>query len=140
MVFDDDKLNSIFDRTGGRCHICRRTLAWSNYGRPGARGAWEVDHSVARARGGSDHGNNLFPACVPCNRAKSKRSSRSVRAELGYKRAPLHPGKVSAIRMRRTAAMGVAGAALGAPFGPAAAAIGGVMGAIIGNKSKIDDE
>ena len=34
---------AIFDRTDGRCHLCEKNLALSNYGRLGARGAWEVD-------------------------------------------------------------------------------------------------
>jgi hypothetical protein len=39
---DDQKLNAIYDKTGGRCHICHDKLAFSNYGLFGARGAWEI--------------------------------------------------------------------------------------------------
>lgn len=42
---------AIFDRTQGLCHICRRRLAWSNYGIFGARGTWEAEHSVPQAVG-----------------------------------------------------------------------------------------
>jgi 5-methylcytosine-specific restriction endonuclease McrA len=36
----------------------------------GERGVWEVEHSVARAKCGSNHGNNLYAACITCNRSK----------------------------------------------------------------------
>ncbi|MEE9174325.1 MAG: HNH endonuclease [Thermoplasmata archaeon] len=45
-------------------------LAWCNYGVHGAKAPWEVDHSVPLSRGGTDHMNNVFPACIPCNQAK----------------------------------------------------------------------
>lgn len=48
-------LLSIFERTDGRCHICRATLAFDEYG-----ANWEVD-----------------------NRSKQTRSSRSARAMYG---------------------------------------------------------
>jgi hypothetical protein len=62
--FSEGELNSIFDRTRGKCHICHATLAFSNYGQRGRRGAWTVDHPIALANGGSHHGNNLFQAAL----------------------------------------------------------------------------
>ncbi len=44
--------------------------------------------SRQRARGGTDHGNNLYPAAISVNRSKQDRSSRSVRREYGLTRAP----------------------------------------------------
>jgi 5-methylcytosine-specific restriction endonuclease McrA len=70
VSFDEDDLNYIFDKTGGECHYCGKQLAWSNYGLVGKRGAWEVDHSIPVSRGGTDHQNNLWPACVSCNTEK----------------------------------------------------------------------
>lgn len=33
----------------------------------------EIDHSRPKARGGSDHMNNLMPSCQSCNREKGSR-------------------------------------------------------------------
>lgn len=68
--FSDEELTEMFDKTGGSCRYCRKQLSWSNYGRVGARGAWEVDHSVPISRGGTDYYRNLWPACVSCNTDK----------------------------------------------------------------------
>jgi HNH endonuclease len=80
---------AIYDRSDGRCHLCRRRLAFANYGRTGRRGAWHVDHSRARARGGVDDGRNFYAACVSCNCSKQDQDNRSVRRAFGYTRAPL---------------------------------------------------
>ena len=69
-MYSDDLLNYIYDKTGGYCAYCGKRLAWRNYGYPGARAAWEVDHSVPVSRGGTNHLNNLVPTCIPCNRSK----------------------------------------------------------------------
>jgi 5-methylcytosine-specific restriction endonuclease McrA len=63
-----DRTIEIFERTDGRCHLCSKPLALSNYGRLGRRGSWEVDHSKPRARGGTDRLSNLLPACPACAR------------------------------------------------------------------------
>ena len=70
MAFSDERLNRIFGKTDKRCAYCHKQLSWSNYGIRGRRGAWEVDHSLPISRGGTDHLNNLVPACVACNLAK----------------------------------------------------------------------
>jgi len=88
-VFAGDVLERVFDRTDGRCHICYRRVAWKNYAVLGARGAWEVDHSVPRAFGGTDRITNLLPAHISCNRSKQAGSSRSARGQHGRRRAPL---------------------------------------------------
>ena len=57
----------------------------------------EVEHVVARAKGGSDRISNLALACVPCNRAKGARDVREflagqperLRRILAHLRAPL---------------------------------------------------
>jgi hypothetical protein len=49
-------------RGGHRCAYC------------GAQGVpLEVEHVVARSRGGANRVSNLVPACVPCNQAKGSR-------------------------------------------------------------------
>lgn len=70
VVFDTQTLRYIYDKTGGYCRYCGKKLAWTNYGVIGARGAWEVDHSIPLSRGGTEHLNNLFPVCISCNREK----------------------------------------------------------------------
>lgn len=57
-----------------------------SYGRP--RG-WQVEHSVPRARGGTNRLNNLYGAHARCNQQKGTRSSRAARAQHGYIRAPM---------------------------------------------------
>lgn len=93
MAYDKKRRDAIFDRTDGRCHICRKQLARKNYGTHGRRGAWEVDHSKPRAKGGSDHLNNLYPACISCNRNKRASDTRTVRSRNGYRAAPLSAQK-----------------------------------------------
>lgn len=70
MKYDDDPLRAIYAKTDGRCHICWKSIALSNYGTHGKRGSWEADHSVPLSEGGTDHLNNLFPAHTSCNRSK----------------------------------------------------------------------
>jgi hypothetical protein len=53
------------------------------------RGAWEIEHSIPRACGGSDRMNNLYAACISCNRAKGARTTRSMRLRRGLTRAPM---------------------------------------------------
>ncbi len=68
--FSDEELAVVFEKTEGACRYCGKRLSWSNYGRVGARGAWEVDHSVPVSRGGTNYYRNLWPACVACNTDK----------------------------------------------------------------------
>ena len=75
MGYSKEKLHEIYDRTTGYCHICHKKLAFKNYSSVGSRGAWEVEHSKPRAKGGSDNLKNLYPACIFCNRSKGKKSN-----------------------------------------------------------------
>jgi hypothetical protein len=52
MAYTDERLNRIYDRTNGYCHICHKKLSFVNYAQYGWRGAWEVDHSKPKAKGG----------------------------------------------------------------------------------------
>ena len=85
IMYSDDRLNDIYGKTNGRCHICRTKLKWKHYGISGSWGGWEVDHSNPKANGGSERMSNLYPACIPCKRAKSTRSQRRL---YGYQSAP----------------------------------------------------
>jgi len=75
MGYTAEELNDIYDKTGGYCWHCGKKLAWKNYGKPGERGAWEVDHSVPISRGGTDYLRNLVPTCIECNRNKGDLTS-----------------------------------------------------------------
>jgi hypothetical protein len=127
-------LDRIFEKTDGRCHLCWRTLAWSNYGQPGARGAWEIEHSRPQANGGSNHGSNLYPSCIPCNRAKAHRwSSRSVRRRNGCRRTPLSRTHQSAARNLQAVSGAFLGCLIGRELGSVPIAIKlGAIGAAVG--------
>ncbi|MBX3360298.1 MAG: HNH endonuclease [Phycisphaeraceae bacterium] len=89
MGWNEQILNTTYDRCSGKCHICHATICFSNYGEHGRRGAWEIDHHIPQSRGGSDWPGNLFPACTSCNRSKQARSTKSQRSRHGKRRAPL---------------------------------------------------
>ena len=138
MQFDDLQLHDIYDSTSGYCHICHKKLARKNYGVLGAKGAWEVDHSNPRANGGTDRLCNLFAACISCNRSKGASSSKVARYRNGKKRAPISQSARKRIR-KRNVILGVsAGIAVGRVFGPLGIAVGGFIGAALGNSAKID--
>lgn len=84
MRYDRDRLNAIYDKTGGYCHLCNKKLSFINHGRHGSKGAWQVDHSKARANGGTNHMNNLFPSCIPCNIEKGTLHKTTIRRRKGY--------------------------------------------------------
>jgi 5-methylcytosine-specific restriction endonuclease McrA len=139
MAFDADRLKRIYNRTCGYCHLCHKKLALTNYGRSGAKGGWHVEHSRARANGGSDHGNNLYPACISCNIEKGTVTTATARASHGKSRAPLSR-KARSEAKADNAVFGavVAGAAGGALFGPIGALGGAILGALNGHGQNPD--
>lgn len=140
MAFDRGDLRRIFDRTDGRCHLCGKRLCFNNYGRFGRRAAWEVEHSVARASGGSDHLNNLFAACITCNREKGTLTTRTARGHNGRSAAPLSVDRKRKIRNGNTAA-GVSIGVLVGGFvgGPPGAVLGALVGGGIGHSIDPDE-
>lgn len=133
MAFSNDQRTRIYDRTSGRCHLCHKKLAFKNYGVLGARGAWEVEHSRPKAKGGTNHMNNLFAACISCNREKGTGSSASARAIHGKQKAPLSITKRKAAKAENAFVGGSLGALLGIPAGALGMALGAIVGARIGN-------
>ena len=136
MKREETELRAIYDRTEGHCHICRKRLSFCNYGLFGTRGSWEIEHSIAQARGGTHHGNNLFAACISCNRSKRHSSSRAARRQHGFQCAPY-----SARKRKRNAAIGASVGSLALflvppQFRVAAAVVGAVTGALVGYKKK----
>jgi len=138
MAFADDTLSYVYDRTNGRCHLCRKKLSFSNYGKFGRKGAWEIDHSRSRANGGMDHLNNLFAACIACNRSKQVSTSRSQRQLNGFTRAPLSKAKLDEARQSNAGKGAIVGGLLGLLAGPGTALVAAGLGAWIG--SSVDPE
>lgn len=134
MARDYETLRWIFDRTDGDCHICCGKLCFSNYGRFGSRGAWEVEHSNPISRGGTDRLNNLYAAHISCNRSKGAQSSRKARAQYGRTRAPYCREKKARIRRSNTVAGGVIGGLLGSLAGPVGTKLGAAIGAELGRR------
>ncbi len=129
----DDRLSRIFDKTHGYCHLCGGRLAFGRYGEQ-----WEIEHSIPKARGGTDHMNNLFAAHVPCNRSKQACSTRGARAKNGLRCAPYSKAKRKQVRTANTMKGAAAGAAIGSLFGPAGTFIGGVIGALAGDAKRVN--
>jgi 5-methylcytosine-specific restriction endonuclease McrA len=61
-------------RSGARCHLCDRAHLLMDYG-----WLWSIDHSVSRARGGTDRPTNLRVACCSCNSGKRDRTNNVAR-------------------------------------------------------------
>jgi hypothetical protein len=139
MKFEKSQLDSVYRRTTGYCHLCHVKLARRNYGKTGMRGAWQVEHSVPRSKGGTDHLNNLFAACVDCNLNKSNMTTRTARSWNGKARAPLGPEKRGEAKVRNAIAgailCGVAGVAVAGPVG---LIIGLLTGASVGSSENPD--
>lgn len=134
-MYDNDRLNRIYDKTDGYCHLCHKKLAFTNYGINGSKGAWHVEHSVPKAKGGTDHLNNLFPACIKCNITKSAYTTKTARAWNGKSRVPYNKAKKRQIKRGNTFGGAVIGGIIGSAFGPGGAVIGATLGGAIGNKN-----
>ncbi|HMO63899.1 MAG TPA: HNH endonuclease [Verrucomicrobiota bacterium] len=139
MRLDDRTLTRIYARTSGYCHLCGSKLSRTNYGKHGARGAWEIEHSLPRIKGGSDHINNLYPACIRCNRSKGSTTTRTARRWHGRTRAPLSPARRVEAKGRSAVVgaltLGLVGRAVLGPWG---AVLGGIGGALIGHRANPD--
>lgn len=138
MAFNGEDLRIIYDRTTGYCHICQKKLAFKNYGNFVKRGAWEVEHSRARANGGSNRLNNLYAACITCNRSKGTTTTRTVRSHHGLTKAPMSKKKRKTAKTENAIAGGAVGALIGSIGGPIGALAGALIGAHIGHKDNPD--
>jgi hypothetical protein len=135
----DEQLTDIYDRTSGYCHLCGKKLAFSNYASHGTKGAWEVEHSVPKACGGTDRLSNLYAACISCNRQKKATSTRACRAGNGRTRAPMGRAARRTEKLKSAVAGGGIGALLGAPFGPIGVILGTAIGSHLGHKENPDN-
>ena len=134
-----ERLEKIFNRSDGRCHICWGALSFKNYGRFGERGAWEIKHSNPRCKGGSDRLCNLFAAHIRCNREKGAMHTKTARRWNQQTRAPLSRLRRNEKRQENTWAAASIGALSGAAVGgPLGFLIGGIAGAVLGNEIEPD--
>ena len=138
MKISEERLNAIYDRTSGYCHLCGKKLAFTNYGRCGKRGAWEIEHSLARVNGGTDRLCNLYAACIICNRRKQHFTTRTARRWNGRTRAPLSVVQRHRARLENTLAGAGLGLLCGLPFGGIGAFAGPIVGALVGRAQKPD--
>src|SRR5690606_3199367 len=104
-----------------------------NYGIVGLRGAWEIDHSIPISKSGSNHLNNLYPACIPCNRKKGNSSNAIARTpqELGL--APMSKSAKDSKRTKRILTGLAVGAGCGSALGPFGIIVGAGVGALLGS-------
>lgn len=139
MGFTNDELNDIFDRTDGRCHLCHKKLVFKNYGHLSGRGVWEVEHSNPKANGGTNRLNNLYPACIKCNRSKGAGSTKTARAKNGKTRAPMSAAKKESAKRSNAALGALIGGALGSLAGKKEAVAGAIVGAILGHSQNPEE-
>jgi 5-methylcytosine-specific restriction endonuclease McrA len=133
---DKELLTRIYKKTDGYCHICHEKLSISNYGRSGCNGAWEIEHSKPKSKNGSNHLNNLFPACISCNREKGSKTAKSARAKYGNSRAPYSKEKKDRLKSQNTVTGAIVGGTVGALVaGPLGIAIGSLLGGNIGKNN-----
>lgn len=128
MAYSNERLENIFDRTSGYCHICGGRLSFCNYAVRGARVAWEVEHSRPRCEGGTERLNNLYAAHISCNRSKQAVCTRKARAQHGRTRAPLSVKRRSSVKSNNALSGGLLGAVLGSAVGPWGMVIGATLG------------
>lgn len=132
MAFSKEEKRKIYDRTTGYCHICGKKLSFENYGFMYLKGAWEVEHSNPKSKGGTNRLNNLYPACITCNRSKNNSSTKSARAKNNRTKAPLSKLKRKEEKKSNAASYGIIGGILGSIAGPVGAAFGAAIGAKLG--------
>lgn len=133
-----NRLRAIFERTDGRCHLCGVQLAFSNYSQHGERGAWEIEHSRCRAKGGSDRLCNLYAAHIRCNRSKGTVTTRTARLWKGRARAPLSKAGRAKQRVGRAVGLGLSGLLLTLAAPPWVRLAATAAGAVLGYKSRTD--
>ena len=134
MAYDNETLVNIYRKTDGHCHICGKKLRLFLYNCHSDTAAWEVEHSVPKAKGGTDHFNNLFAAHIICNREKGIHHTKTARKWHGRTSAPLSKKRKEQKVVNTTLGGGVAGAILGGMVaGPPGFVLGTLLGGLVGN-------
>lgn len=135
MKFSEQQLKKIFERTDGYCHLCHKKLVFKNRGKYGERGAWHVEHTKAKANGGTDHLNNLKPSCIACNLEKGVKPTKVIRMNKAFARAPYSKKKKESLKKQNTTTGAILGGLLGSTAGPAGMVIGSALGGLIGKEN-----
>ena len=81
---NNQRIRTIWEKTGGCCHFCGDPVKLSRrgYSRAGSDGSWEIDHVNQRAKGGRSGVENYLPACTRCNRLRWHRTGARLRQVL----------------------------------------------------------
>lgn len=138
MKKDLERLTKIFDKTDGNCHLCHKELIFENHGLQDVEYSWHIEHSKPKASGGTDHLNNLYPACAKCNLEKGTLKTSVIRKRKGVIRAPLAKTKKAEIKRINTIDGAVLGGILGILGGPIAMLSFSIIGGIVGNKITLE--
>ncbi|MCU0435377.1 MAG: HNH endonuclease [Bacteroidia bacterium] len=132
MGYTTERLEQIFDKTDGHCHLCHGKISFTQYGKNSSSG-WEVEHSVPKSKGGTDNLKNLFPAHITCNRSKKDKSTKTVRSEYRHTRAPYSREVKQSIKRNNSTAGAIVGGSVGAIFDPVGILFGAIIGGAIGS-------
>lgn len=135
VSYTEEELKNMYDSTSGRCHLCGEKIDFDAYPTE-----WEVDHSRPRSKGGTEHGNNLYPAHKSCNRARQNRLASVIRDQNGLSKPPLSRKQRKKKKKDKALTWGglaaIAGVLLGGPPGAVAA---GAIGAVAGHEQDPDE-
>lgn len=141
-TYTKEQLRGILGKTDRRCHLCGPEggrLALKHYGCVDEPQGWEVDHSRAKASGGTDRMSNLLPAHASCNRAKQDMTTRAYRQRHGFTRRPMSKMEQDGVRATNTLAAGGLGAVIGGLlFGPVGMLVLAGLGGLVGTGLKIE--
>lgn len=132
MKFSEQQLRKIFEKTDGYCHLCHKKLAFKNRGKYGERGAWHVEHTKAKAIGGTDHLNNLMASCISCNLEKGVWPAKVIRYKKAVARAPYSKKMKEYLKKQNITTGYILGGVLGSTIGPVGMILGSTFGGLIG--------
>lgn len=135
---DFELVKLIYYKTDGCCHICHRKLSLKNYGINGAKGAWHIEHSRPKVDGGTNHMNNLYPACISCNCEKGTNHTQTARRRNGVSRAPYNREKKQSIKDENALFGMIGGGLIGSAFGPIGIVFCSLIGGVIGEEYSPD--
>jgi len=66
IFFNEEITQDIYKKTNGKCRFCHKNLVYSNRTK-GKKGAWQIAHSNAISKGGSNNIRNLWAVCIAHN-------------------------------------------------------------------------
>ncbi len=72
MLYTNDEIKWVFDRTDGCCFYCGSYLILGCHGTVAERGAWDVNYFIPTLDKGERRRNNWVPACIVCDTVKGE--------------------------------------------------------------------